>query len=98
MPTIAAWMLLLLYPAFSVLSWRAKLTKCNQQLKGGLVGVLIVPYWLAVNGRPSWPEMLSLVVYIALPILLLRWSARQLILAGACCYVRDLSIRLSNCP
>lgn len=77
MPTIAAWMLLLLYPAFSGLSWRAKLTKWNQQLKGGLVGVLIVPYWLAVNGQPSWPEMLSLVVYIALPTLLLRWSARQ---------------------
>lgn len=77
MPTIAAWILLLLYPAFSVSSWRVRLRAWNQQLKGGLVGLLLVPYWLAVKGQPSWPDLLGLICYIALPTIFLRWRARR---------------------
>jgi membrane protease YdiL (CAAX protease family) len=77
MPTIAVWMLLLLYPAFSVSSWRVRLSTWNQQLKGGLVGFLLVPYWFAVKGKPSWTDLLALVCYILLPTMLLRWRARR---------------------
>ena len=77
MPTVAAWILLLLYPAFSFAAWRSHLREWNQQLRGGLVFVLLVLYLLAAGGQTSLLAFLAVLFYVALPVLLLRWNEQR---------------------
>ena len=77
MPTVAAWVLLLLYPAFSFAAWRSRLRSWNHRLRGGLVFVLLALYLLAAGGPTSLLAFLTVLFYVALPVALLRWNEQR---------------------
>ncbi len=68
----AAWVLLGLYLAFAVPGWRDLLARLSKRLGDGAVGILLLPYMLAVNLRPDLGSLLRFAIYLALPTLWLR--------------------------
>ena len=70
--TLAAWLALLIYLAFAYAPWRAALTRLSQRLGDWSVGLLLLPYLLAVSLRPPPGDLLRLALYLALPTLCLR--------------------------
>ncbi len=70
--TLAAWLSLLLYLAFAHPAWRRLLIRLAGRLGDWMVLALLLPYLLAVRLRPPPAELLSLLLYLAVPTLLLR--------------------------
>lgn len=77
MPTLAAWILLLLYLAFTLPTWKKWLQHLHHKTKGWIVIFLLVPYYLAVKGHLIWQDLICLILYITLPTLLLHRQSQQ---------------------
>lgn len=69
---LAAWLSLLVYLAFAFPSWRMLLTRLSKRLGDWVVLALLLPYLMAVSFRPPPVELLRLLLFLALPTLLLR--------------------------
>jgi membrane protease YdiL (CAAX protease family) len=77
MNTLAAWLVLLLYLAYAYTPFRDLLTRLSNRLGEWTVGLLLIPYLLAVNLRPDPLDVLRLAVYLALPTLFLRLRSNK---------------------
>lgn len=77
MNILAAWLALLTYLAFAYTRWRTALTRLSKRLGDWTVGLLLLPYLLAVNLRPTPGDLLRFAIYLALPTLCLRLRPRQ---------------------
>jgi hypothetical protein len=70
--TLAAWILLGFYLAFVLPAWRTLLGRLSKRLGDWTVGLLLLPYLLAVSLQPEFGDLLRFVIYLALPTLWLR--------------------------
>lgn len=77
MNTIAAWITLGAYLTFAIPSIRNNLFTAFSKLGDWGVGILLVPYLLAVEFKPSFDDLLRMIIFLALPTLLLRLRGRQ---------------------
>jgi hypothetical protein len=77
MNILAAWLVLLVYLAFLYTPWRTALTRLSKRLGDWTVGLLLLPYLLAVNLRPTPGDLLRFAIYLALPTICLRLRPRQ---------------------
>jgi membrane protease YdiL (CAAX protease family) len=72
MNALAAWLVLLIYLAFSLPPFQRIVKSLNRRLGDWTVGFLLVPYLLSVNFQPSWQDLLRMILFISLPTLLMR--------------------------
>ncbi len=72
MNILAAWLSLFLYLAFAFGIWKGFLSRLYGRLGDWIVAFLLLPYLLAVGFRPAWDDLLRMVIFLALPTLLLR--------------------------
>lgn len=72
MNVIAAWLMLCLYLAFAWDRWRDWVKRAQARLGDWTVFLLLLPYLLAVNFRPSLVGLVQMVIFLALPVILLR--------------------------
>jgi membrane protease YdiL (CAAX protease family) len=79
---LAAWSSLLIYLAFALPSWRRLLLRVSGRIGDWIVLGLLLPYLLATRFRPAPVALLRLLVYLALPTLLLRLRPRRTVLIG----------------
>lgn len=77
MNILAAWLVLLAYLAFASASWRTALTRLSERLGDWTVGLLLLPYLLAVNLQPAPGDLLRFAIFLALPTICLRLRPRQ---------------------
>jgi membrane protease YdiL (CAAX protease family) len=77
MNLIAGWLSLFLYLAFAFPAWKSFLNRLRARLGDWIVGFLLLPYLLAVGFRPAWGDLLRIVIFMALPTLLLRLRPRR---------------------
>ena len=75
--SLAAWLSLLLYLAFALPAWRRLLVRLGRRLGDWIVLALLLPYLLAVRFRPPPLDLLRLLIYLALPTLLLRLRPKR---------------------
>lgn len=69
---LAGWLSLLVYLAFAIPAWRRLLVRAGGRIGDWVVLALAVPYLLAVRFRPPPAQLVQLLIYLALPTLLLR--------------------------
>ncbi len=74
--TLAAWLTLLAYVAFATAPGRNVLTRLSNRLGDLTVGLLLIPYLLAVELQPAAIDLARSVVFLALPTLCLRLSVQ----------------------
>ena len=74
--TLAAWFTLLAYLAFAGAPCRNALTRLSNRLGDLTVGLLLLPYLLAVGLQPAAADLVRFVIFLALPTLLLRLSVQ----------------------
>lgn len=74
---LAAWMLLLIYLAFALPPFQRMIKGLNRRMGDWLVGLLLLPFLLAVNFRPAWEDLIRMVIFIALPTFFLRIRAAK---------------------
>ena len=72
MNTTAAWLVLMFYLAFAFPPWQAALTHLYRRFGDCTVGLLLLPYLLAVNFQPAPSDLLRFVIFLALPTICLR--------------------------
>ncbi|MBN1936916.1 MAG: CPBP family intramembrane metalloprotease [Anaerolineae bacterium] len=72
MNMVAAWLMLFLYLAFAWESWCDWLRRAQARLGDWMVFLLLLPYLLAVGFQPSVAGLVQMVVFLALPVILLR--------------------------
>ena len=75
--TLAAWLSLLFYLAFALPGWRRILVHLSERVGDWIVVVLLLPYLLAVRFRPPPVELLRVLLFLALPTLLLRLRPKR---------------------
>ena len=71
--TLAAWWTLFLYLAFASARWRALWRRGFQRVGDWIALVLLTPMLLATGLRPQPLHLLAFVLYLAIPILLMRF-------------------------
>jgi membrane protease YdiL (CAAX protease family) len=74
---LAAWLSLLIYLAFALPAWRRVLLRLSGRFGDWIILALLLPYLLAVRFRPPPLDLLRLVIYLALPTLLLRLRPKR---------------------
>lgn len=72
MNTIAAWITLAVYVSFGFRAIRDKFSEILLRLGDWVIALLLLPYLLAVEFRPSGGDFLRMVLFLILPTLLLR--------------------------
>ncbi len=72
MNTLAAWLVLVFYLAFAFPPWQTALTYLYKRFGDCTVGLLLLPYMLAVNLQPVRGDLLRFVIFLALPTICLR--------------------------
>jgi membrane protease YdiL (CAAX protease family) len=77
MSLLAAWIILLIYLGFALTPFRQTIKFLVRRLGDWTVGFLLLPYLLAVNFRTSWEDLLRMVLFLSIPTLLMRLSARK---------------------
>ena len=77
MSTIAAWLLLLTYLAFGYSPWRAALSRLSKRYGDWMVGFLLIPFLLASAFQPDLGDIIRILIFLALPTLLLRLRPEQ---------------------
>ncbi len=77
MNTAAAWLALIAYLAFAFRWWRKGLASLSKRLGDWTVLLVFLPYLLATNLRPAPLHLLHVVIYVALPTILLRLRPRD---------------------
>ena len=73
----AAWLTLAAYLGFASQRWRKLLDQAGQRLGDWVVLLLLLPYLLATSFRPDPLDLVRLLVYVALPTVLLRLRPRD---------------------
>jgi len=73
----AAWLALGAYLGFASRRWRKILEQAGQRLGDWAVLLLLLPYLLATSFRPEPLDLVRLLVYVALPTVLLRLRPRD---------------------
>jgi len=73
----AAWLALAAYLGFASRRWRKILDQTAQRLGDWAVLLLLVPYLLATSFRPEPLDLVRLLIYVALPTILLRLRSRD---------------------
>ncbi len=77
MPTAAAWLILGLYLGHAVPPWLAALRRARQRVGDGTALLYLLPYLVAVRFAPAIGDLARFGLYIALPVLLLRFLRRD---------------------
>lgn len=77
MNTLGAWLLLLIYLAFAYSPWRAVLSRLSKRLGDWMVGFLLIPFLMASNFQPELGDLLRVLIFLAVPTLLLQVRSNQ---------------------
>lgn len=77
MSTLAAWLSLLIYLGFAYSPWRAALSRLSKRLGDWTVGFLLIPFLLASAFQPDLGDIIRVLIFLALPTLLLRMRPEQ---------------------
>ena len=68
----AAWLILLLYLAFAFQPFQDLIRGLIKKIGDWTVGFLLIPYLLATNFQPIWGEFVRIIIFLAIPTLLLH--------------------------
>ena len=77
MNAFAAWFTLLLYLAFASARWRALWKRAIARAGDATVAFLLLPMLLATGFRPSLPTLAAFALYLAFPVMLLRFRPKR---------------------
>ena len=74
---LAGWLIFLIYLGFAIPSLRRIMNGLIDQMGDWVVTLLLIPYLLAVNFQLDWLDLLRIMIFLALPTLLLRIGSKK---------------------